>query len=73
MPKSRGKAARDDVSLTAQSRHDAIRARAYELYLERGDGPGDDVSDWLQAEQEYRARSAASPANGDERDEATAR
>lgn len=31
-----------------------IRARAYEIYLERGDRPGNDLSDWLQAEREYR-------------------
>lgn len=29
-----------------------VRARAYEIYLERGDRPGDDLSDWLQAERE---------------------
>ncbi len=29
-----------------------IRARAYEIYLERGDRPGNDLSDWLQAERE---------------------
>lgn len=32
----------------------AIRARAYEIYLERGDRPGNPLSDWLQAEREYR-------------------
>lgn len=31
-----------------------IRERAYELYLERGDGLGDDVTDWLQAEREVQ-------------------
>ena len=35
---------------------EAIRARAYELYLQRGDGSGDDMNDWLQAEREQRAR-----------------
>ena len=30
-----------------------IRARAYELYVERGSQPGDGVGDWLQAEREY--------------------
>jgi hypothetical protein len=29
-----------------------IRARAYELYVERGSQPGDGVGDWLQAERE---------------------
>jgi hypothetical protein len=32
-----------------------IRLRAYELYLERGGVPGDEVSDWLQAERELLA------------------
>lgn len=31
-----------------------IRARAYEIYLERGDRPGNELGDWLQAEREYR-------------------
>ena len=31
----------------------AVRLRAYELYLKRGAIPGDEVSDWLQAEQEF--------------------
>jgi hypothetical protein len=30
----------------------AVRLRAYELYLERGGMPGDEVRDWLQAERE---------------------
>ena len=29
-----------------------IRERAYELYLERGSEPGQEVEDWLAAEQE---------------------
>ena len=31
---------------------DQIRARAYEIYLERGGQPGHDLDDWLQAEFE---------------------
>jgi len=34
---------------------DDVRLRAYELYLQRGATPGNDVSDWLQAERELRA------------------
>jgi hypothetical protein len=34
-----------------------IRMRAYELYLERGGQPNDDLGDWLQAEREYRGQS----------------
>ena len=29
-----------------------VRVRAYEIFLERGAKPGNDVSDWLQAEHE---------------------
>ena len=29
-----------------------IERRAYEIYLERGEQPGRDVDDWLQAEHE---------------------
>jgi DUF2934 family protein len=36
-----------------------IRSRAYELYEQRGCGEGHDVDDWLQAESEVTARSAA--------------
>jgi hypothetical protein len=34
------------------SLEEAVRLRAYELYLERGAIPGDEVRDWLQAERE---------------------
>lgn len=34
---------------------DDVRLRAYELYLQRGAIPGNEVGDWLQAEQELRA------------------
>lgn len=30
----------------------AIRQRAYELYIKRGKGPGRALDDWLQAEAE---------------------
>jgi len=33
---------------------DDVRRRAYELYLKRGDNPGDEVGDWLQAERDLR-------------------
>jgi hypothetical protein len=33
-----------------------IRQRAYELYLFRGERPGDAVEDWLEAERELRAK-----------------
>jgi hypothetical protein len=33
-----------------------IRRRAYEIYLERGEQPGCDLDDWLQAERELQRR-----------------
>jgi DUF2934 family protein len=39
-----------------------IRMRAYELYLERGDNPTDELGDWLRAEREYAARGHDEPA-----------
>jgi hypothetical protein len=33
-----------------------IRKRAYEIFIERGDSPGDQLGDWLRAEQEINAR-----------------
>lgn len=33
---------------------EAVRTRAYYLYLERGGTPGRELDDWLQAERELR-------------------
>lgn len=33
---------------------DAIRVRAYEIYLRRGDGPGNALEDWLAAQRALR-------------------
>jgi len=41
----------------------AIRQRAYEIYLSRGDTPGNAELDWLHAETELRARNAAARPN----------
>ena len=32
-----------------------IRARAYELYIDRGNESGSEMDDWLQAEEEVSA------------------
>lgn len=37
---------------SVESKSDRIRRRAYEIFLARQGGPGDHLSDWLQAEQE---------------------
>jgi Protein of unknown function (DUF2934) len=33
-----------------------IRQRAYEIYLSRREGSGDELQDWLQAERELRSK-----------------
>jgi hypothetical protein len=40
------------VSTENSARDEEIRRRAYEIYLERGEQPGRDLDDWLQAEGE---------------------
>ena len=35
---------------------DEIRRRAYQRYLERGGGDGQDFDDWLEAERELRQK-----------------
>ena len=40
------------VSAESPPRDEEIRRRAYEIYLERGEQPGRDLDDWLQAERE---------------------
>ena len=37
-------------------REERIRRAAYKAYVLRGEGPGDAVQDWLQAEAEVDAR-----------------
>ena len=41
-----------EVSVRNSARDEEIRRRAYEIYLERGEQPGRDLDDWLQAERE---------------------
>lgn len=41
----------------ADSLHfEEIRIRAYEIYMERGGQPGNDLEDWLQAERELEPK-----------------
>jgi hypothetical protein len=42
----------EDVSANHKPSHEEIRLRAYEIYLERGGLPGNELDDWLQAERE---------------------
>ena len=41
-----------DVSVGNSARDEEIRRRAYEIYRERGDQPGRELDDWLQAKRE---------------------
>jgi hypothetical protein len=41
-----------EVLRANRPRTEEIRRRAYEIYLERGEQPGGDLDDWLQAECE---------------------
>ena len=43
-----------EASLGNGARHEEIRRRAYEIYLERGEQPGRELDDWLQAERELQ-------------------
>ena len=43
-----------EVSIPNAARAEEIRRRAYEIYLERGEQPGCDLDDWLQAERELQ-------------------
>ena len=43
-----------EVSVGNSTRHEEIRRRTYEIYLERGEQPGRELDDWLQAERELK-------------------
>jgi len=44
-----------EVSVGNAERDENIRCRAYEIYLERGEQPGRELDDWLQAEGELES------------------
>jgi hypothetical protein len=73
---TRGESPAAEQEMDAAGREERIRRRAYELYLERGGAPGDEVEDWLRAERETReaaqGRSAERSAADQGRDEASA-
>jgi hypothetical protein len=45
-----------DTSGNSTSSCDEIKLRAYEVYLERGSVPGNELDDWLQAERGFDGR-----------------
>ena len=52
----------EDTSAKHTPSRQEIRLRAYEIYLERGGLPGNELDDWLQAERELE-RAALPKAN----------
>ena len=44
----------ENTSATHAPNLKEIRTRAYEIYLERGGRPSDEVDDWLRAERELQ-------------------
>ena len=46
----------EETSVGNAARDEDIRHRAYEIYLERGEQPGCELDDWLQAERELESR-----------------
>jgi hypothetical protein len=53
----------EDTSANHTPSHEEIRLRAYEIHLERGGLPGNELDDWLQAERELE-RTAPPKAQG---------
>ena len=53
----------EDTSANHTPSREEIRLRAYEIHLERGGFPGNELDDWLQAERELQ-RAAPPKANG---------
>jgi hypothetical protein len=52
------------VSVGNSARDEEIRRRTYEIYRERGEQPGRELDDWLQAERELERRMFLNPERG---------
>ena len=50
--RARGSVSTERHATSTQTVASEIRIRAYEIYLERGEQPGRELDDWLQAELE---------------------
>ena len=53
-----------EVSVVNSTRDEKIRRRAYEIYRERGQQPGREPDDWLQAERELERGMFLNPERG---------
>ena len=62
MAKEPGKKPAISAPVDPDTFEDQIRARAYELYEERGKEDGHDVDDWIRAEAEITLRKHRSAA-----------
>lgn len=47
-----------ETTTGATATTETIRQRAYQLFIERGAGHGNDLDDWYRAEAEFRKKSA---------------
>jgi len=56
LPRERTDEPMDSGIATSGPNEDDIRRRAYQRYLERGGGDGQDFDDWLEAERELRQK-----------------
>jgi hypothetical protein len=50
-------AVRNSHAATSHPTREQIALRAYEIYLERGGAPGNELEDWTRAERELLERS----------------
>ena len=50
------KKTKSDIKIDPQKIEEEIRERAREIFLSRGEGEGDALSDWLQAEREIKKK-----------------
>jgi hypothetical protein len=53
-----------EVSVVNSTRREEIRRRACEIYRERGEQPGRELDDWLQAERELKRGMLLNPECG---------
>ena len=60
-PRQPGAEVEQRTRLPQAASEQEIRRRAYEIYLEHGAQPGQELEDWLQAERELTAIQSNSP------------
>ncbi len=58
MVKSPAPTARKSKAAKSAPTHEEIALRAYQIYLERGGAPGNELEDWTRAERELLEKSS---------------